>query len=757
MGHATVGQSIPRVDSLDKVLGRTRYAADLSMPHMLYARALLSEYPSTRIGRIHTERARALDGVVAVVTSTDVPNPGKFGVIVQDQPVLVGEGQEARFTGEALALVAAESEKAAERAIRLIEVEYEELPGLYGIDEALQEGARRLHHDKPGNICASAEFLQGDPEQAFKEADVVIQETYVTPRQEHAYIELEAGLAHVDDQGRLHVVSCLQDPYYFLRDISGALGIPMNKVRVASPPLGGGFGGKLDLTIQPWIALLALRTNRPVKMVLTREESFRLHPKRHPMRITVKLGANRDGRILTMSAKVLSDAGAYTGRSPTVLRVNQMALPGPYNIPHIRLEGQAVFTNNPLSGAFRGYGAPQAVFAREAAMDLLARELEMDPLQLRLKNFLKEGDKPANRFVLIDSPVSLSQVAERLVEAAGPLPEASSIRERIGRGLAFDMPSFDIGVFPGIGLTGVGAAIQVFQDGSVAVYSSAVDMGQGVATVLAQVTAESLGVPVEDVSVVLGDSWTAPKAGPSSGSRQTYVSGNAILMATRKLRERLLQRAGQELEIDLRDLVIEGRRIFPADRSGPGIELARVAALCFHEGISLREEAWFKAGHGALMGHTFMASLADVAVDLGTGKVKILRLVCAHDAGKAINPLAAESQLCGGGIQSCGYALTENMPCRNGKVQTSSLTEYLLPTSMDAPERLIPVIVEEPYPTGPYGAKGMGEHVMCTTPPAILNAVCQATGVKLNALPAHPQEVLLALECQETPEAERLG
>lgn len=744
--HSVVGKSIPRVDGLDKVLGRTKYAGDLSMPGMLYAKALLSERASARIDRVDVSRTTSMEGVVAVLTAKDVPGLGRFGVIAQDQPVLVGEGEEVRFTGDALALVAAESQQVAERAVRFIEVEYEELPGLYTIDDALRDGARFLHSDKPGNVCLAAEMRIGEPELALREADVVVEETYNTSRQEHASIETEAALAFVDGQGLLNVHSCVQDPYHFARDISRALGISMNRVRVASPAVGGGFGAKLDITIQHWLALLAMKTRRPVKMMLTREESFRLHPKRHPMRISIKLGASRDGKMVALQAKVISDGGAYTSRSPTVLRVNQMALPGPYDIPNIHVDSRAVFTNNPVSGAFRGYGAPQAVLAREAAIDLLAREIGMDPVQFRLSNCVRDGQKVANKFVMLDSPISLPQVANKLTEAAGLKPVAAGPRELVGRGVAFDMPTFDIGVFPGIGLSGAGATVEMLQDGSVTVYSTAIEMGQGVATVLTQVVAEVLGVDVRDVSVVLGDTNAAPKAGPTSASRQTYVSGNAVRMAAGNLRERILERAGKELEIDARDLVIEGGRIFPVDGSKPGVELAQVAALCFQDGISLREEGWFKASHGALQGHTFMASLADVAVDVLTGTVTVKKLVCSHDTGKAINPLGVVGQLYGGAVQSQGYALTENLLCEDGEVRTASLTEYLVPTSLDIPPELTAVIVEEASPTGPFGAKGLGEHVMGSVPPAILNAVCDAVGARLTRLPIHPQEVLDAIQ-----------
>ena len=743
--YDVVGMTIQRVDGVDKVLGRTRFAGDLSMPGMLYAKALFSDSSSARITHIDVDIARNLEGVAAVVTAGDVPGLGRFGVIAQDQPVLVGRGEEVRFTGDALAVVAAESERVAERALRAIRVEYEELPGVYSIDEALREGARQLHADKPGNICSAAELRIGEPERAFQEADVVVEETYYTPRQEHAYIETEAGLAFVDDQGCVNIHSCLQDPYHFLNDISRALGIPMNKVRVVSPPVGGGFGAKADVTIQHWLALLALKTRRPVKMVQTREESIRLHPKRHPMRIRFKLGASRGGKITAMSASVLSDAGAYTGRSPTVLRINQMALLGPYDIPNIHVEGRAVFTNNPVSGAFRGYGAPQGVLAREAAMNLLAKEIGMDPVELRLKNCLKEGQKPANRFIVLDSPVSLPRVVAKMLDAAGPPPAPSGRQELVGRGVAFDIPIFDIGTFPGIGLTGVGATVEMFQDGSVTVYSTAVEMGQGVATVLSQVVAEVLGLQAQSISLVLADTGAAPKSGPTTASRQTYVSGNAVLTAAGKLRERLLQRASKELEIDARDLTMEGGRVVPVDCSGPGLDLARVAALCYQEGINLREEAWFKANHGALLGHTFTASIADVAVDRLTGKVRVKKLVCSHDTGKAINPLGVAGQLYGGAVQAQGYALSESLLCEGGKVRTPSLAEYMVPTSVDIPEELMPVVVEEPYPTGPFGAKGLGEHVMCTVPPAILNAICDAVGARFNHLPVQPEKVLEAL------------
>ncbi|NIO11546.1 MAG: molybdopterin-dependent oxidoreductase, partial [Deltaproteobacteria bacterium] len=437
------------------------------------------------------------------------------------------------------------------------------------------------------------------------------------------------------------------------------------------------------------------------------------------------------------------DAGAYSGRSPVVITVSIHNSSGPYCIPHLNLVGKAVYTNNPVGGAARGYGAPQSTFAREVAMDRLAEALNMDPIELRRRNFLKQGDPVGSRLVNLDSPVSMPKVLERALETAGPVRKSTDPLRASSRGVACAMPMFDMASLPSLGLLGAGVGVQLMSDGTVKVYSTAVEMGQGITNVLTQIAMEEFGLPAAQVSVVLGDTDIAQKSGPTTASRQTYVSGNALLLASRKLKARVAAKAGELLEEDPEVLVFRDGEIVSPEK-GRQISLGAVAKKCYYGGINLREESWFKATH-ALIGHTFMATVADVEVDGKTGTVYVNQLVNSHDTGRAINPDGVRGQLIGGSVQSLGWATSEEFVTERGVTQTPSLAEYLIPTAMDIPE-VKACIVEEPYPTGPYGAKGVGEHATVSTTPAIVNAINRATGHFFADLPVTPEKIYWALK-----------
>ena len=736
----SVGRSL-NLDAPGKLRGSVKYAGDLSYPGMLHGLPLLTPAPRARLKSLDATAALELPGVV-VLTAADVAGSNRFGPNKRDQPVLVGVGEESRFQGDAVALVAAPSLELALEARRRIVLEYEELPPVDSIRSALLESSSLVHADAPGNVCSRSELVMGDADNGFAQAEVVVEDTVFTPRQEHAYLEPEAAVATFDENGRIVLFSCLQDPYYFNYDIAQAIGMPANALRVVATPLGGGFGGKDDITLQAHAVMLAAATGRTVRMVYTREESMLVHPKRHPMQIRVKIGALRSGLITALEAELYSDAGAYTGRSPVVVIVALHSMSGPYAIPNLRLHGTAVFTNNLVTGACRGYGQPQTAAAREVVMDLLAAELAIDPVRLRKLNSLRDGQKAGTPLVTLDSAPSMIEVIDAALGAAGD-PPAARPGWKAGRGVACAMPLFDIGALPSLGLAGVSVGVELMVDGSVVVRSSAVDMGQGVRSVLAMMAAEEFGVEPEAVRVLLGDTDTAPKSGPTTGSRQTYVSGSALLMAIGKLKERMLDEAAEKLDFAPEALVFEDGAVrVPGEphRAYPLVDLAR---QLYYKGVNLREESWFKATQ-AVIGHTFVASVADVEVDADTGEVMVRRLVTADDVGRAINPTSVRGQLIGGSVMSMGWALTEDLTQVGCRVTTRSLTEYLVPTSLDIPE-VMGVIVENPYPTGPFGAKGVGEHATVTAAPAILNAVHHATGVMIDDFPATPERVAAAL------------
>jgi len=752
-----VGVGTERVDALGKVTGRTKYASDLKVPHMCYGRILYSAYPRARVIHIDTELAESVPGIKRIITHKEIPGNNLFGYDTHHRPLLVKEGEETRFVGDAVALVVAESLEAADVALERIKVDYEVLPPISTPQESLAEGAYRIHPGKDesayksnpeavGNICYQTNLIHGDISEGFRKAEVIVEDTFFTSRQEHAFLETEAGLAYTDELGVLHVLSAIQDPYVLLEEISYALGISKSKIHVKGITAGGAFGGKLHNTIQVHLAAMAYLSGVPVKLVLSREESFFAHPKRHPQEIWVKIGSTRNGEIQAIEAEIIADAGPYSSRTPEVIGLTVSAIIGPYSIPNVKVVGKAVYTNNTDSDAFRGFGAPQAAVAREGILDKLARTLKINPLELREKHFLKPDEKTIAP-LRGDSPVSLETLKKEIVERMGPWPDTLlGSNEQVGRSICFDMPVFDVSSIPVLGKSGVGAAVELFSDASAIVYAGGCEMGQGITTVLAQITAEELGLEMNRVLVEMQDTSTCPPSGRTSASRATYVLGNAALLATEKIRNTLLERAAKLLEIGKDDLILEEGRIVVKGSPSRSVSLAKVAKACSDEGIILREQGWYKYPEARLMyGHTFMVSGADVSVDLNTGEIRILKLVNVHDTGKVINPVMAKGQQLGGSVQAIGYVLLEDFIVREGNVMTPSLAEYSIPTAMDLPEEFVSESIETPYPTGPYGAKGLAEHSLNTTAPAILNAIANATGCDMSKLPVYPEHILEAV------------
>ncbi len=716
---------------------------------MLYAKTLRSPYPHAKLVRLDIEQAQVLSGVVAVLTAQDVPGVNGFGVVTPDQPVLVPMGGAAHMLGDPVALVAAESEAIAQRALELIKAEYEPLPVVTDPESAMRAGAPRLFADKPGNICAEFHLEVGDLELGLAQADIIIDNVYSTPRQEHAYLEPEAGLATLAPDGTITVYSGAQDTVFYLRGpIAKALAWPQSKVRVVAMPTGGAFGGKTDVSLQIHLALLALKTGRPVRMVWSREESLLASTKRHPMKIRHRLGVTKDGRVVAMEAQLVADAGAYTSASPWVLAVSCRQLAGPYAVENVRVYGQAVFTNNPISGACRGYGEPQAILAVECQMALAARELGLDPAEFRLKNALKEGMTPPLYALPLDGPVSLPETTAQALKEAGPRPDPSGPDKMVGRGIACAMPGFDVAGTPWGPMAGAGAHLELFPDGSLVVRSGVCEIGTGIITALAQVAAESLGLELEAITLVHGDSATTPKSGPAVASRSAYCSGNAVRLAAEQLKAKLLAKAAEVLEVKVDQLTCQRGRIFVSKRPQEGLSVAEAANECHNTGVNLVAESWFHIDHPD-NSHAFTTAVADVEVDMETGMVELLKLVIAHDAGRALNPEAVKGQLVGGAVMGAGYVLTEDAAVENGKLLTSTMADYLIPTSLDIGEKIHSIIVEEPLPSGPYGARGVGEATTGTMPPTIIDAICDATGVMLTEFPATPEVVLKAIRQSE--------
>lgn len=738
-----VGSRTPRGDLLDKVLGRVRFAADLKLPGVLHLAVVRSTEAHARILELDPRPAAEVPGVVRVFTARDVPGENRYGIIrpTADQRLLA-EGT-VRMVGDPVALVAAETPEAAREGAQRVRVAYDPLPAITDPAEAL-EAAVRIHEG--GNLCFEQRVLRGDVERAFAEAAVVVDGTYETSRIEHAYIEPEAGVAYWE--GRTLVVVCsTQNPHYDRRDLCRLLGLPEDRVRVMQAPTGGAFGGKLDLSVQPFVALATWHTGRPSRLVYSREESFAASAKRHPFRMHYRTAADRDGRLLAVEADLLADTGAYASYGLAVAIRAAVHAAGPYRVPHARVRCRAVYTNQPFSGAMRGFGTPQVAFGYESQMDRLAEALGLDPLEVRRRNALGPGDTTITGQRLGPS-AALRECLERVGRvrdrwrARGPAKEEGLV----GLGLG--------AMYYGIGNTGMSnpaaAEVRLDEDGGVTLFTGAADLGQGSDRVLTAVCADALGVAADRVRLVRADTALTPDAGATSASRQTYISGGAVLAAGRALRERILKRAEELLEIPSDDLIVEGERVRSRSLPSRGIPLAAVAASFAAEGALPRCEGRFDPETTPLDPHTgqgapyatyaFAAQVARVVVDPVTARVRVDRVAAAHDVGRAVHPPGVRGQITGGVAMGVGMALMEAfVPGRDRNLDT-----YLIPTAADVP-RVYPITVESPEPTGPFGAKGVGEPALIPTAPAIANAISEACGARIHRLPAGLEEVLEAL------------
>ncbi len=717
-----VGQSVRRVDATLKVTGAARYPADYSLPGMRYAKVVWAGEPHARILDIDASAALALPGVVAVLTSRDVPC-NEYGMIDLDQQVLAADV--VRWTGEAVAIVVAETEELAERARDLVKVTYDPLPLVLDPLQALEPGAPLLHPGRTSNVLASWKVRRGDVEAALAEADLVIEAEYRVPLVEHAYLQPEAALGYLDEEGRVSVVAAAQWPHDDVRQIAHALGLPEERVREVVPFVGGAFGGREDISLQILVALAAWKTRGPVKMVWTREESMRCHGKRHPFIMRYRWGA-KDGRITAAKIDLVADAGAYSSTSKAVVPGALSVATGPYDIPNVWVDARVVHTNNPPTMAMRGFGTAQPPVAYEQHMDKFARALGEDPVSFRLRHLWDEGSvqptgAPVPPGVGVKETVRQAALAigwrpagDRWVRPGLP-PLPGGRRRGVGLATAFKNVGYSFGFHD---RSTARVTVDLDERGEperAEVYCGAVEVGMGVHTVLVQIAAQELGLPVERVRLVPVDTAQTPNAGSSSASRHTFISGNAVQEACRRA---LAQRA-------------PGKR--------------RVEAEYTYDSQNVRPTTPLDPETGACNPHityAYVTQAAEVAVDPVTGLVEVLRMVSAQDVGRAMNPLMIEGQVAGGLSMGLGYALMEEFKLReDGRVRTRNFSEYLIPTALDMPRELGSINVEAPDPAGPHGAKGLGEHVMIPAAPAILNAIRDALGVDIDQLPAGPERV----------------
>lgn len=750
--YRLIGKRVPRIDGPEKVTGELKYMTDLHYENMVWGKVLRAKLPHAKIKTINTEKAKQLPGVLAVLTHEDIPGFNGFGIVIPDQPVLCDEV--VRCTSDAVALVAAETEEIADIALTLIDVVYEELEVISDSEYAMTEKAPSLHPD--GNIHSHVMIKNGNIERAFAEADYVFENTYYSPRQMHAFIETEGGWAVLGEDGKLTVQCPGQYSYRERMQIARALGWNPERIHVISSPVGGAFGGKDEITVQIYLALLALHTNgRPVKIHLKREESVQAGIKRHPFKVTVKTGATKDGRLIANQVRAVADTGAYASLGGAVIALAIEHSCGPYKIPNVDLEGFCVYTNNGVAGAFRGFGVNQVCVGIETHLDMLARELNIDPVEIRKKNVYHQGERS-----------SIGHIVKSSVGTFKTLEVATNCdlwrnREKYKlevsepwkkRGVAMATSFHGIGM--GIDIPDYGAStIELLSDGRFKVAVGCEEIGGGNSTVYAQVAAELLKVDIDQIVVVQGNTEETLDGGTVTASRSTYTGERAIAAASPHMINLLINTAAEmftvppdEIELDLNKLIIESKNKVSYREVFQYLNEKNKKTKVEGHFILPKEKEEIKHSGGAphhLYG--YLTHVVMVEVDTLTGETDVVRVVSIPDAGRVINLQGLEGQTEGGAIMGIGYTLYEDVLMEKGYHKTRNLTDYIIPTIRETP--LIETFpVEEPEGGGPFGAKGIGEVVMIPIIPAITSAIYDAVGVRINHLPATPERIYQAMK-----------
>lgn len=745
-----------RPDARAKVAGSTRYVADLALPGMLHAALAVSPVPSARVARLELAAARALDGVEAVLTAGDIPGKNQVGVVFPDQPLLVED--RVRMVGDRLALVAARTPEAAWRAARLVQPLLEALPGVHDPVAALKPGAPSVHEG--GNLVRTFRVVRGDLARASARAHVVVEAEYHIGGQEHAYLEPQGCLAIPEGRERITIITSCQCPFYVQQAVARVLGIPLAAVRVEQAPTGGGFGGKEDYASEPaaCAAVLAFATGKPVRLVLPRELDMQASTKRHAVVVRHRWGADRDGRLRFAEVDTVMDAGAYIGLSTVVAERANVSSIGPYHVSAVRVATHVAYTNNLFGGAFRGFGAPQVTWAAEATMDKLARQLGMDPLELRRRNVLDDRRRRTSTGQLLPRPVLARECLDRAATLAGwdefharPRAGSAAAREGMGIGLVLYGCNLHHG---GQRLDRSSAVVILQADGSVVVRVGLTEMGQGNLAAAQTIAAQALGVDPEVVQVWQPDTTTVGDSGPTVASRGAHMSGLAILDAVRRLRTRLDPVAAELLGCRAGEVELAGGLAFVRGEPERTVPVARVAAEMAARRIEGIATGWHRTkarrfdpetGTGAPYEFYAMAChIARVKVDADLGLVRVEEVSAAQDVGRVIHRDALEGQIQGGIVQGMGWAISEELKLDRGRLANPSFTDYTIPTAADAPKVKI-TVVESEGATGPFGAKGVGEPSLIPTPAAVRNAVCDALGVEIDRLPLTPPTVVAAL------------
>ncbi len=730
-----IGNSVPRIDAIAKVTGKARYPGDFQFSDQLVMKVLFAHRAHARVVDVDTTQAEAIEGVVMVLTAKDVP-VNEYGLGTRDQPVLCGphsgiEGADiVRFEGDHVALVIAETEEIAVHALKRIMVTYEDLPIVKTLGEALKEDAPILHSRLTNNIFHHNIVRRGSTEEAFRKCAVIVEGEYQTPVQEHAYLQPEAGVSFVDEQGRITVVTGGQWAHEDQEQVAHALELPLEKIRIIYPAIGGAFGGREDMSVQIILGLAAQKLNerginRPVRIVWSREESIIGHCKRHAYTMKAKWGASAEGKILAAECEIWANGGAYVYTSPKVLGNATLLATGPYEVPNVSTDAYAVYTNDIPGGAFRGFGGPQAAFMAEMQVDKLAEALNLDPVEFRMRNLFHEGSTISMGSQL-PAGVTIRQVVQKCAEEAGwtqgpdgwKKPELvpsedSNIKRGLGIACGYKNIGFSYGAPENCG------AIIVLEGGEeiekAKLFHAGAEVGQGAHTTFAQIAAEALDLSLEKLELHYSDTSNSLNSGSVSASRMTHMAGNSIIGAAKLALERW--KAG--------------------DRPAVGSYVYRPPATSKMDNIDGHCTPNFTYGYVA------QAVFADVNIQ--TGDVHLRDVISVDDVGKAINPTQVEGQIEGAVVQAAGYVVLENWKKRNTKALTKEFSTYLIPTVLDIPDRTRSVILEYPDPIGPYGARGMGEMPYLPFAPAVIDAVHQATGVRFHSFPLTAENVLRGL------------
>lgn len=775
-----IGSCVQRVDARGKVTGALEYAADMEMPRMLHIHLVRSSEVHAEIVKIDFEKALEMSGVETVITSEDVPGKDGFGVYYHDQPVLAK--QKVRFYGEPVAAIVAETLEEAQAAEKFVEITYKKLPIVSNIEEAI-EGKTVIHEEHPDNVVSRTPVIKGDVESGFANSDVIVEQDYSTQCVDHAYLETEAGLAYCDPDGVLVVKSCDQDITHHRMLLAKILNMPINKIRVIMTPVGGGFGGKEDMIYQGILAIAALKTKRPVKLVFSREDSMIGSSKRHPVFIHHKIGLGKNGKIQAIEVDIRSDGGAYCFSTKGTVAKAAILGAGPYEIPNVKVVSTGYYTNNTPSGAMRTFGILQPTFAIESTMDICSEQLGIDPIELRLINGVKDGAVTHTQQAL--GSVSYCETLKRCASLAAWEPGPSNVRGPVrkdvkGDGIAqpyipgceFKSPGalelcrsrFKYGRGVGTGWYGIGrcatvdkagAFVEIDDGGTAMVLTGVTEIGEGILTVLTQIAADELGMYPEDITIGDNDTARAPEAAHAGASRQSYMIGNAVMNACRDVKKKFIREIAAYWNMDSSSVCMKNRRIFVPGHAQYDLSLKEAVDICKKiRGYVPLGSGTYTAHHEALdpvtgkgnpwQAYVYGSQIAEVAVDTFTGEVHVLGIWAAHDVGRAINPQGVEGQIEGGAVQSMGQAIMEDFTIKEGVPVNKNFAKYILPTSVDIPI-VHSALVEDPDPFSPLGAKGIGEPAPLPTTPAIINAIYDAVGVRITSLPAVPEKILNAI------------